>query len=200
MGCSISNWVIPGGGEIFSMKVMEENFTLEDLRPVGPAFDLKKLEWMNGEYIRLLSNENLATRLSNYLKEYSTDAVTRGLSVQNLLPIVPLIKERMKKLSDFEFLAGFLFKKPAVSLEYPFRYMQQLHETLSVLQKPWVKEDWEKVIRKVAADLGVKAGEVFMDLRVAVTGLRVGPDLFDSIKILGEVETLARIDSVKNSS
>lgn len=208
MGCSTASWAIPGGGEIFSVDTMIKNFRLEDLRPVGPAFDLKKLEWMNGEYIRAKDNEQLTNDISNYLSQYSKNPVLQTLKPSDLLPVIPLIKERLKKLSDFEFLAGFFFQKPVFSnshsgldpessgLNYQFRYVTEITKTLESLSKPWTKDSWEKAIREMAEVVGVKAGEVFMDLRVAVTGNKIGPDLFDSIKILGEEEALERLKSV----
>lgn len=206
---AMMGWTMPDGREIFSVQDMMPVFKLEDLRPVGPAFDLKKLEWMNGEYIRAMTDEEIAKSLCDYLHDYSKNPALQTFGPSDLLPVIPLIKERMKKLSDFEFLAGFLFQKPVFSnshsgldpessdLAYQFKYVTEITKTLESLSKPWSKEDWEKAIRKLAEELGVKAGEVFMDLRVAVTGNKIGPDLFDSIKILGEEETLTRLNSVK---
>ena len=245
----LMGWTMPGGKEIFTVEEMAENFRLEDLRPVGPAFDLKKLEWMNGEYVRAMENEELAKRLCDYLKDYSKNSAFQTFRPSDLLPVIPLIKERLKKLSDFPFLAGFFYVRP-LSLRHPevsvpkdliqghpgltprhpepsprhsgpasperqrgeldpesssrhseqseesspdFKYLSDIKTVLESLPKPWTKESWEQAIRKLAEAKGVKAGEVFMELRLAVTGHNIGPDLFDSIRILGEDETLSRL-------
>lgn len=203
---ALMGWSMPNGKEIFGVEEMVQNFRLEDLKPVGPAFDLKKLEWMNGEYIRAMDNSQLANYIQNYLKEFAQNPVLKSLTLKEIAPVVPLIKERMKKFLDFEFLAGFLFERPSSlghselvsesgASNYQFKYLSDLAKTLEALTKPWTKEEWEAAVRKLAKQKGVKAGEVFMDLRVALTGSRIGPDLFKSIKVLGEVETLARINA-----
>ncbi|MCL5004311.1 MAG: glutamate--tRNA ligase [Patescibacteria group bacterium] len=196
LGCSISNWSIPDGGEIFSMEVMERNFKLEDLRPVGPAFDLKKLEWMNGEYIRKMDNAQLTIDISNYLKEFSRNLILQTLEPSDLQTSIPLIKERMRRLTDFEPLAGFLFERPSLfnhSEQGKESHLSQIRDVLESLARPWSKDSWEKGIRQLAEEGGVKAGDLFMELRVAISGNKVGPDLFESVKFLGEEETLARL-------
>lgn len=213
-------WNHPRGKEIYSFEEFAKHLDLKEVSLAGPRFDLKKLEWLNGEYIRSMGNEEIAKRLCEYLRDYSKNPSLQTFSLSDLLPVIPLIKERMKKLSDFEFLAGFFFQSPwghpdsyprhpepfsrhpehsegSNPPDYSFKYLPQLINVLGSLPKPWTKEDWEKSIRKLAEDIGVKAGEVFMDLRVAVTGNKIGPDLFESIKILGEEETLARLNSVQ---
>lgn len=196
---SLLVWNHPEGKEIYGFDEFTKYLDLKNISLTGPRFDLKKLEWMNGEYIRSTENARLAIEISKYLKEYSSNVVLKTLTLKDLQLVVPLIKERIKKLSEFELLAKFLFMRPEPLQDHKFKYLNKIKEVSEALPKPWNREVWEKDLRKLAQDLGVKPGEVFMDLRIAVSGSKVGPDLFDSIKFIGEAETLNRLrDSIKS--
>ncbi|MDQ3928341.1 MAG: glutamate--tRNA ligase, partial [Chloroflexota bacterium] len=162
----------------------------------GPVFDLVKLTAINGKYIRGLSDDELYERLLPYLPEV--------LDRERVRRTVPVIKDRLTRLGEFVELTGYLFgpvpdydgaalvpKKgtPEVA-RTALERIRELHERLP---EPWSHEEWESGMRGLAANLGLKAGDLFMVLRVAVTGSPVSPPLFESIEILGKDETLRRV-------
>lgn len=169
----------------------------------GPRFDLKKLEWINGEYIRSLSDEELSKRLEDYLRDLSGGADHPAIS--KLSEITPLIKERIRKLSDFIPLTDFFFEKPEYDLE-PFgrlkvgkdkeetkKALGKIVEKIEALEKPWRGEEFESTFRKLAEELGISVADCFQLIRIGVSGQLVTPPLFESLKILGEDESLNRV-------
>lgn len=194
-------WSHPEEKEIFTLEEFVEKFDLKDVLPVGPVFNITKLEWMNGEYIRRMSDEELTKRLEDFLVDHPAK--------EKIAPIVPLIKERIKKLSDFVPLTDFLYQKP----EYEKGIFEKvagakkgemkniLSEILSTLEKvsrPWKAEEFEQVFRDLAEKLGLNVSQMFQLIRVSVSGKTVTPPLFESIHILGEDETLNRVKEANN--
>lgn len=180
-------WAFPGGKDIFSVDEMVEKFRLEDIQTTAPIFDTEKLRWMNGEYLRMKSDKDVHGLLQNF---YSDKKFDDSL----LANILPLVKDRMKVLSEFESLAGFFFTRPK-EYERPLK-----KDVLAVGQKAlagsvWTHDAMEKSIRDAADAAKLKAKDVFMEIRVAVTGGSVGPPLLESLEILGKKETLARLFS-----
>lgn len=195
---ALLGWSYPGGKEIFSLAEFIEKLDLERISTSAPVFDRVKLDWMNGEYVRQLGNMKLGRRLGEYLKRFRRSELESGL----LEKIVPLVRERIKKLSEFEELAGFFFKEIAWSKELLIQNSEtvestkeKLEESLKLLEgmKDWKTARLENGIRKLAEDQGWRAPKLFMILRVAVTGQKISPPLFESMEILGRERALRRI-------
>jgi len=187
-------WSHPSGKDIFSLEEMIKAFKLEDIQTTAPIFDVEKLRWVNGEYLRKKSDEELKELICQYV-----NTLTRSKHDQILDKIIPLIKDRMKVLSEFQSLAGFFFERPK-ELERPVK-----RELLEVVERALKESQWnhdamEQAIRAAADKAGGKAKDVFMELRVAVTGKTVGPPLLESLEILGKEETLTRIGSSAGQS
>src|SRR5260221_8304861 len=190
-------WNHPEGQEIFELKEFEkafhENPFKVDVKPQGARFDLKKLEWVNGEYIRKMSDEELVKRLEEFLVDHPAK--------EKLAQIVPLVKERIKKLSDFIPLTDFLFEKPEYDKEVFDKLkikdittaLKKVLEKMEGLSKPWKKEEFEKSFQDLAKELNLNNTQMFQLLRAAVSGQSVTPPLFESIQILGEEEALERL-------
>lgn len=195
-------WTPSSGKEILSLGEMVAEFDLKDVHLTNPVFDITKLEWLNGEYIRKMSDEELTKRLQEFLVDHPNK--------EKIGPVVPLIKERIKKLSDFVPLTDFLWEKPEYDQEifnkiisgHPERsegsldlksLLQKILEKLEQIKSPWSADVFEKTFRDLAEELKIKAGDLFQLIRVAVSGQLVTPPLFESIQILGEEEAVARI-------
>ena len=161
-------WSFPDGRDIFSVEEMIREFKLEDIQTTAPVFDVEKLKWMNGKYLQ-----------ERHINEFYSNKYPE----EKVKQIWPLVRERMKLLSEFESLAGFFFTRPEKHAVRP-----ELRTALESCE--WNHDAMEKTIRSLA---GKNAKEVFMELRVAVTGKTVGPPLLESLEILGKEETLARI-------
>lgn len=179
-------WAHPEGKEIFSTEEMIAAFDLARVQTTAPVFDTEKLRWLNGEYLRRKSDKEL--------KELIYQHVNMLIRENDPLvdKIIPLVKERMKTLKEFESLAGFFFEKPK-GFERPLK-AEPLKVVREVLHScEWKHDEMEKSIRAAAEIAGMKAKDVFMELRVAVTGKTVGPPLLESLEILGKEETLSRL-------
>lgn len=191
---ALMGWSHPKGKDIFSLDEFVEKFEIKDLKPVGPVFDITKLEWMNGEYIRKMSDDQLLGRLEQFLVDHPAK--------EKIAKVVPLVKERLKKLSDFVPLTDFLFER----VEYDLAVFQtlnikdiketltQVSEILKSMQIPWQENNFEQQFRQLAQDLGLSATQMFQLIRVAVSGQLVTPPLFESIKVLGEKATIRRVE------
>lgn len=199
-------WNNPSGQEIFPMEEFMQAFHLQHLdsgefkvevTSQGPRFDIKKLEWMNGEYIRAMSDEELLKRLQDFLVDHPAK--------DKLAPLVPLVKERMKKLSDFIPLTVFLFDEveydravfDKLKVKNPSEVLDNVIAKLESLPKPWVAEDFEKGFRQMAEDLNISVSDMFQLLRVGFSGQLVTPPLFEVMKYVGEDETIKRIKLAK---
>lgn len=182
-------WNHPEGKEIYSLEEFITLFEIEKITSQAPRFDLQKLDWVNKEYIKAMSDATLYERLVQF------DPSIGALTKSEVLSVLPLIKVRLKVLSEFWFLAGFFFRGPK---EYERPIDKKL---LTLSQKALESSDWnhsemEKAIRAAAEKEGVVAKDVFMELRIAITGKTVGPPLLESLEILGKEETLERLSSI----
>jgi glutamyl-tRNA synthetase len=197
---ALMGWSHPEQKEIFPIDEFIEKLDLKDFSPVGPAFDPVKLDWINGEYIRKMTDEELAGRLEKYLKE--VDHIAKNIpGTEILVKLVPLIKERIKKLSDFIPLTDFFFGKPEydmtqiekVKIQDKKTALQKISEKLGQLKSPWDSKEFEEAFKALAVELGTSNLDMFQLIRVAVSGQLVTPPLFESIQILGEDEVKNRI-------
>jgi len=196
---SLMGWSHPEGKEIFSMDEFIDKFDLKDINPVGPIFDITKLEWMNGEYIRAMSDQDLTKKLQNFL----VDHPNKG----KIAPLVPLVKERIKKLSDFIPLTDFLFEDAEYDMEVFNKLkienlkqaLERVLEEAKKIEKPYEAKVFESTFRNLAKELNISVTQIFQLIRVAVSGQLVTPPLFESIKILGEEETIKRIEAAIES-
>ena len=177
-------WTYPGK-DMFTVDEMIEKFEIQNIQTTAPIFDQEKLRWMNGEYIKQLPISHFKYQISNfYHGKYDETMVEK---------IWPLVRERMKTLAEFETIADFFFTRPAKpEREMNKDLMKVVRGALSSLSS-WSYKLMEKSIRDGSDGAGVKARDVFMELRVAVTGKTVGPPLLESLEILGKEETLARL-------
>lgn len=181
--------------EIFSLDDLVKIFKLKDINKNNPVFDIKKLAWFNGKYIRELKDEDLFERLKPFLpKEYKPEIVKK---------VIPLIKDRIEKLTDFAPLTSFLFtdtieleefkvESGKLKVENTNKIINEFSKLLST-ESGWGAEKFEKTGRGLVETMGLKVGDVFMVLRLAVSGRRVTPPLFESLEILGKEKTILRL-------
>ncbi|MBA2769679.1 MAG: glutamate--tRNA ligase [Sporichthyaceae bacterium] len=197
----------PDGEEVFSFSEMVVHFDWSRVNTVGPVFDLDKLGWLNGHYIRELSVDDLAGRVTDHLAltgvlpEPPTDeqrAIVRAAT--------PLVNERMQVLAEAEGMLGFLLVDDgafAVETEDAAKVLtadaapvlQAAVEVLAQLDD-WDSAAIERVLRVALVEgLGLKPKVAFGPVRVAVTGRRVSPPLFESMELLGRDRSLHRLQA-----
>jgi glutamyl-tRNA synthetase len=191
---ALLGWAPDGETTIMSRDELVERFSLERVSPSPAQFDYQKLDWMNGVYLRALPVTELAHALVLWLGEqgYDWDAqlVTRA---------APLVQERIGKLSEFPGRAGFLFHdvEPArADLDGGGAMLAAALEALSELE-PFTADAIEAELRAVAERLGLKPRQAFEPVRVAVTGSRVSPGLFESIEVMGRERALERLQAAR---
>jgi len=199
----------PGEGEeqeVFSAEQLIERFELSRVSRAPAAFSYDKLDWFNGVYIRSLPADELRGRLVPF---WQKAGLVPEPCPEEIIPmltaVVPLIQERLKVLSDVVAWTDFFFQEVApVSIEMLLGKKMTAAESLVALQRarllleqiePFDPEALEKPMRDLAAELGLKAGQLFGIVRGAVTGKKVAPPLFGTLAILGRGEVLSRVDA-----
>lgn len=201
---ALLGWTPPKDQEILSMEEMIDLFNISDMNKAAAAWNESKLDWVNGEYIRRLSDEELTKRLIEFLPDYRDSEKMNKFFSTKIKKLAPLVKERIKKLSDFIPISDFLFGKAEydskvfekLKLENVKKVLEKVLEKAEGMEKPWKSEEFESTFRKLAGEENIPVGNMFQLIRVAVSGQLITPPLFESMEILGEEETLNRIKYV----
>ena len=192
-------WAFGEDREIFTLEEAIPRFRLEDINPAPAQLPYSKLDAINGVYIReKLTVEDLASRLKPVFEKAGLRA-----DDERLLKLVPIIRERIKTLNDAIEMAGFIFRgeitvnpddliPKKMDVESTIRALQAAYRTLAALDD-FSAGTQEKAMRSLAEELGLKAGQLFGAVRVAVTGQRVAPPLFETMEIIGRETCLERI-------
>jgi glutamyl-tRNA synthetase len=199
---------MPDGQEIFSFEEMVESFDWKRVNTVGPVFDLQKLGWLNGHYIRALPTDDLAERIVTRLVRTGVLPVEPTDRQREIVRLAtPLVSERMQLLSEVEGMLGFFFVSDDELVVEDDAAASLKDEAPAVLDAAvaalealptWVAGDIEAALRAAIVEgMGVKPKLAFGPLRVAVTGRRVSPPLFESMEILGHDSSLARLRSLR---
>jgi len=178
--------------EFYSLEEFIKAFSLEKIHKTDlVAFDRNKLDWMNGEYIRRMPDEELMEEIYKFYK--------KGYDKKIISETVPLIKTRIKKLSEYENLCLFFFKKTKVDKTLLGRnYKKHLQAALSGIEEiqDFNNLTLNQALLNCVKKNNFKTSDFFMDLRIAITGVKVTPPITESIVILGKDETLRRIKNL----
>ena len=185
---ALLGWSYDDKTTVMSRDEIVERFTLDRVGASPAVFDFQKLEWLNGVYLRELSVDEYADRLVAYLREqgidWDDDLVRRS---------APLVQEKIATLGEYPEFAGFLFGdvEPDPAL-LDGNVLDGAEEALAEAE-PFTAETIETRLRELAERLELKPREAFQPIRVAVTGSKVSPGLFESIELLGKEQTLERV-------
>jgi glutamyl-tRNA synthetase len=185
---ALLGWSYDDKTTIMSRDELVERFSLERVGASPATFDYKKLEWMNGVYLRALTPEEYAARLVAYLRERGLDWPEQAVTAA-----APLVQEKIAALGEFPEFAGFLFGevRPDPTLLDPAVLEAAAAELERV--EPWEAGRIEEALRSLAERLELPPRRAFQPIRVAVTGSKVSPGLFESLELLGRDVALARI-------
>ncbi len=200
-------WAHPEGKDIYSLEEFIRVFDMKQMNSQGARFDLAKLEWMNGEYLRQLTVKSLKLKVLEYLNTYVIPAKAgiqldprseSGMTIDEeiLEKTIPLVQTRLKTLSEYWPMCEFFYKAPTsfeaeVNREWITKIIEKSKEV-----EPWNHEAMYTEFSKVADEVGVSKSKLFMDIRIAVTGKKVGPPLFESMEVLGKEESLKRLQKL----
>jgi len=198
---ALLGWSLDDHTDVMNLQILVENFSVERLIPNPAVFNAEKLLWMNGVYIREMPDEELADAVLPFLERRLGHPTDRGL----LLRLVPLVKERIKVLSEIAEMADFFFTDGDLDYDVETllgkRYAGDPASAKATLDRvidaaesagDWSHEALEGAIRPLTEELGVKAGDLFGVVRVAITGKTAAPPLFETMEVLGREKTLER--------
>ena len=200
---ALLGWSLDDKTDIISRDELIKNFSLERISKTAAIFNHEKLDWMNGVFLRELNHEELLTKIMPFLESGLPEAVKRPVSEEYVSRIVPLIRERINTLAeaatytDFFFLdeleydASLLIGKK-MTAETTLKALKAAQEKLSLLES-FDHDSLEGMLRPLAEELGLKAGQLFSPLRVATTGRTAAPPLFETMVALGKERCLQRL-------
>jgi len=187
---ALLGWGFDAETTFFTTEELVERFSLDRVSRAPAVFDEKKLRWMNGRYLRELAVEDLTRMLEERIGR-------RGLA-----PAVAIAQEKMQTLEEFWPLAGFLLERRELDERAWAKVMRdgaperlvRAREALAGV-KPFAEPEIEAALRGLVEEVGAKPGEVFQPVRLAISGTSISPGIFESVALLGQEETLARIDA-----
>jgi len=208
-------WNHPQEKEIFSVEEMIEYFDFAQMRFLAPIFDLTKLDWLNGNHLRLLTLDELAARV----KDWALRNVKKGDGevIQNSAPVLEwmdadlesfkdrlaLAQDRLKKFSEVREALEFYYQEKLIYDREDLLQGYNPPEVLDILRQAkkaledlqdWESEVWEKSLRELADELEIKHKDLFMILRAATTARKATPPLFDVMLVVGKEKVFQRID------
>ncbi|UCB46055.1 MAG: glutamate--tRNA ligase [Spirochaetota bacterium] len=203
---ALLGWSLDDKSEFFEMHELIKHFDLNKVNKASSVFSYEKLDWFNGMYIRKKSIEQLYELILPYLIKGGFIAKEDPDQDKDyILEIIPLIQERLKYLGDIENHVWFFFDKhfevrqtdalipKKLSKNDAVRILEETARAIEGL-KVFSEEDIENCLRGLVESIGFKAGQVFMTIRVAITGSSVSPGLFETIRVLGKNRVQSRIN------
>jgi nondiscriminating glutamyl-tRNA synthetase len=199
----------PGTEEdVLAIDEIIDRFDLANVQKGGARFDRERLEWLNGQWIRRLDDDDLVDRLLPFIEAArAAGELDRVPDADELRSLLPIIRERIPTLASIVDMAGFLWRDdlaldPATLV--PKRWdaattrdgLAAAREVLAAHDDvTWEADELEPPLRTLVESRGWKPGDLFMAIRVATTGQTATPPLFDTLVALGRERTLARIDA-----
>lgn len=190
---TLVGWSYDDKTEFFKIDELEKCFDIKKIHTSPAVFDYKKLDWFNGQYIRMKSDSELVSLIMPFMENAGIE-----LTKDVLQSYIPLIKERIKVLSDAPAMLAFFFKEPLYQSKESFLAKKQTAEEalqmLKVAEKTAIDNtDIEEHLSLYAKTNEIKFNNVFMPLRVAVTGSSVSPPLGDILRLLPRDTIVKRI-------
>ena len=202
---ALIGWSLDDKTELMTRRELIDNFSLERIGKTGAVFNRDKLDWMNGVYIRGLDIEDFTQRALPFLEQGLPPQVKRPLDTDYVRLIMPLIQERTKKLTEVSDLTRFFFVEKLdydptlligknMTRESTLAALEVSSQRLSRLSA-FNEDSLETLLRPLAEELGLKAGQLFSVLRTAVTGETATPPLFQTMTVLEKDRCLKRINA-----
>jgi glutamyl-tRNA synthetase len=200
---ALLGWALDDKTEIFSKEQLFHHFTVERVGQTAAIFNREKLDWMNGVYIRALTPNEFTARVLPFLEKGLPPEIERPVDINYLRRIAPLIRERIVTLKDAAGYADFFFRDllayDAATLTGKKTAPENARTALEAAEArlaplgSFRHDVLEETLRRLADELGIKAGELLNLLRVATTGRDAAPPLFETMEVLGKERCLNRI-------
>lgn len=202
---ALLGWSLDDKTEFFDMDKLIKYFNLQRVNKAAAVFSYEKLDWFNGIYIRKKREQELYNLLLPFIiREGLLKEEESSKYKEYILKIVPLIQERLKYLSDVSRLIWFFFDDHFEVKERQYLIPKKLQkkDAVNILEQaikriksvtPFQIEEVEAAMRDLVLYLQLKAGQVFMTIRIAITGTRVSPGLFETICVMGQDRVIKRL-------
>jgi glutamyl-tRNA synthetase len=184
---ALLGWSYDDKTTIMSRHELIERFSLERVVPSPATFDYKKLDWMNGVYLRALQPDEYAHFLERWLREHDID-----WPQQRVFATAPLVQEKIERFSQYPDFVRFLFEDVAPPDGVDGTVVAAAADRLAQLPT-WEAGAIEDDLRGLVEELGEKPRTAFAPIRLAVTGSKISPGLFESLELLGRDESLRRL-------
>jgi glutamyl-tRNA synthetase len=184
---ALLGWSYDDKTTIMSRHELIERFSLERVVPSPAVLDYKKLDWMNGMYLRALQPDEYAHFLERWLREHDID-----WPQQRVYATAPLVQEKIEKFSQYPDFVRFLFEDVAPAEGVDGKIVAAAADRLAQLPT-WEATSIEEDLRGLVDELGEKPRTAFAPIRLAVTGSKISPGLFESLELLGRDESLRRL-------
>ena len=184
---ALLGWSYDDKTTIMSRDELIERFTLDRIGASPATFDYEKLDWMNGVYLRNLQLDEYADALLTWLREQGIDWPEARVRAT-----VPLVREKIERFSQYPDFVRFLFEPVTAPGGIDAEICRASAERLAAIE-PWEAAAIEEALRALAVERGLKPRDAFAPIRLAVTGSKVSPGLFESLELLGREESLARL-------
>jgi glutamyl-tRNA synthetase len=185
---ALIGWAPDGETTIMTRDEIVERFTLEAVSASPGTFDHAKLDWMNGVYLRALAPDAYADEVVNYLGERGVD-----WPEDRIRAMAPLVQEKVARLGEIADFTRFLFEDVAPDPSLLDRRILEAAAQALAAVDDWTAAELEVALKRLCEDLGEKPRTVFAPIRVAVTGSRVSPGLYESLELLGRETSLERL-------
>lgn len=192
---ALQGWSHPEEKDIFSKEEFLNLLTLERIRTSAPVFDFKKLDWLNGQYIRDMKDDQLVSIIGKEVRVRMPE--------KQITHLLPLVKDRLRKLSEFPDLVSYFVAAPTVDLNLLTSQSKRdskeiktvLDHIISTYEKlnNWIVQDLEKAGHELLEKTAWSPRELFMTIRVAVTGRTATPPLSDVMEVLEKEAVIERL-------
>ena len=193
--------------EIFSKDELIQKFSLEKVQRSGARFDEKRLIWMNGQWIRKISLDDLYTRVENFWPDSAKD-----FNENYKKRILKLAQDRLKTLSDLPALTEYFFSEPEIKPDLILdnkqlkkvgtEELKKLLETsLGKFEKlpNWTASDIQQALNELLEETGQKPGVLFSVIRIATTWAQFSPQLDETLELFGKDKTISRLQTAIQS-
>ncbi len=199
---ALLGWNAGDDREFYYLNELEEHFSLERVNKSGAVFNVEKLNWLNFEHLRSKPVSEVLKMLKEDLSKSIFD--NNNFSDEYLIQVIDAMRERVSFVKEYAEKSPYFFEAPngydAEVIKKRWKedspqLLKKLAENISVLQEDATKEDFEHALHKTAEEAGVGVGKLIHPVRLAASGMGVGPGVYDLLVVLGKNEVLKRIET-----
>ncbi|RKZ28305.1 glutamate--tRNA ligase [bacterium] len=199
---ALLGWSPKDDTEIFTRAELIERFDLKGINTSASVFDFEKLKWMNGEYIRMMSVDELTEKLKPFYRQWHWCDDENPCDESYLRKISKAMQIRLKTLAEMKEVGFYYFREPTeydekgVKKYFKPQAVQWLADAVEIFKSApvWQEEKLEDLLREYVEKQKIGFGKVANPIRLAVSGIMKGPSLFEILEIIGKEKTISRIE------